>query len=82
MSNLMTKDDFYKKYAEVAFELSSYSKYVFIFEGVYENSNVLIEVGDNPDPLCNSAFYIGVDNNIYDLKPYSGTCGYDTFYDY
>ena len=82
MNNLMTKDDFYKKYAEVAFELSSYSKYVFIFEGVYEYSNVLIEVGGNPDAMYNCEFYIGDYNNIYNLEPYLGTCGYDTFYDY
>lgn len=80
--NNLSRDDFYKKYENVAFKLVSFSSYTFYFEGDYENKTVYIEVGGNPQAIYNYAFSVQMKENIYNLEPYSGICEQDNFYDY
>ena len=79
----MNRSEFYEKYKDVDFYLSSYYKYTFNFTSVYKEHSVNILVGGNSEDMYRESFVIGEKETIMELQPYGGNSSNgDSFYDY
>ena len=79
----MTRQEFYEKYKDVKFVLSSYNKYTFQFVGDYEGNQVTVCVGGNSNDIYSEDFVVGVIETIATLMPHEGFgVGDDHFYNY
>lgn len=78
----MTREEFYTKYKDVRFHLSSYYKYVFTFKGEYEGNPIFVGVGGNSDAIYREGFSVDSSESLESLQPFEGECGEDFFYDY